>query len=85
MSNFGIFCIGSAVNTSLHVEEEDAADLPDCQIANPFCLITSLPTQIARLLEQKPRWREQILSMGLPGVAEVSYLKNSLDKGKPKY
>ena len=54
-----LFCLGSGLETSQHVEEEDGADLPDRQPNQP------------RWLEQMLRWREQILSMGLPGIGEV--------------
>ena len=54
-----LFCPESGLDTSQHVEEEDGADLPDRQPNQP------------RWLEQMPRSREQILSMGLPGIGEV--------------
>ena len=47
MSIFGIFCIGSAVNTSQHAEE-DAADLPDFQPHLSDCLIAYPDCKIAR-------------------------------------
>ena len=48
MSIFGIFCIGSAVNTSQHAEEEDAAGLPDFQPHLSDCLIAYPDCKIAR-------------------------------------